>query len=408
MNAAEYILRRLYVMHGIPCFVYNAEGLCIYHTSAIDDKTDSQCIMPDQYAYFLKATQESGKPQVIRVYDVIQYGAFWGKDERLYIFGPIATRRPSYEIISKFCFKHDIEIKNLILPVKDSLQLLNALAIANWSVNGEMVTEDQIMIHSAKHSEAITLSEKDIHAYRFSKAENERRHLNYEFEREHFSKIREGDVSYLEKFEYNRMSLKQQVGALTRDERKQMEYMGVANLTLLCRAAIAGGMDPAEAYELSESYLQKLDTCSQNEHSISRLLREAQKTYVTRIHEIKQHKSNNYVEQCKSILSRNVYQPISVEEIAKEIGVDRSYLSRLFTKETGMTITRFGIKMKIEAAKSMLRYSNYSIAMIAEYLHFSSQSHMGKEFKKELGMTPAEYRKINKVNDFAQSHKSDG
>ena len=54
------------------------------------------------------------------------------------------------------------------------------------------------------------------------------------------------------------------------------------------------------------------------------------------------------------------------------------------------------MKERCEHAANMLKYTDYSIAVIAEYFCFSTQSHFGKQFKKVYGMTPKEYRKANR------------
>ena len=48
--------------------------------------------------------------------------------------------------------------------------------------------------------------------------------------------------------------------------------------------------------------------------------------------------------------------------------------------------------MKIEKAQHMLKYSDYSLVEIANYLAFSSQSHFIQTFKKLIGVTPKKYR----------------
>ena len=65
-----------------------------------------------------------------------------------------------------------------------------------------------------------------------------------------------------------------------------------------------------------------------------------------------------------------------------------------------MTIGRYIQKEKIARAKNLLVYSDRSILEISEYLCFNSQSHFGKVFKKETGMTPRQYRQENHLSGF--------
>ena len=49
----------------------------------------------------------------------------------------------------------------------------------------------------------------------------------------------------------------------------------------------------------------------------------------------------------------------------------------------------------MEAARNMLRYSQYSVGEIAQILAYRSPSHFGKVFKDHMGVTPREYRNAN-------------
>ena len=72
---------------------------------------------------------------------------------------------------------------------------------------------------------------------------------------------------------------------------------------------------------------------------------------------------------------------ISVTDIAEQLGMNRSYLSKLFIEETGTSISSFIRTEKLKAAANMLKFSDYSYSDIAEYFGFSGQSHFIKCFK---------------------------
>lgn len=82
------------------------------------------------------------------------------------------------------------------------------------------------------------------------------------------------------------------------------------------------------------------------------------------------------------------------------MGMNPGYLSELFHKCEGMSIKNFILREKIGLAKNMLTYSGYSYIEIAAYLGFSSQSHLGKQFKKLTGFTLSEYRNTYGVRQF--------
>ena len=101
----------------------------------------------------------------------------------------------------------------------------------------------------------------------------------------------------------------------------------------------------------------------------------------------------SYVNECKEYIEKNLRNDLKVSDIAPAIGVSRTYLSRLFSQEEGITIQQYIQKEKCRHAAQMLQYSDHSIAQIALYLGFSSQSYFGSCFQTWYGMTPKAYRK---------------
>ena len=76
---------------------------------------------------------------------------------------------------------------------------------------------------------------------------------------------------------------------------------------------------------------------------------------------------------------------ITVEQLASEFVISASYLSRLFKKE-------FGVSVSTYVTKDLLKFSDYSMIEIANHLSFSSQSHFIQQFKEVVGITPKKYR----------------
>ncbi len=97
--------------------------------------------------------------------------------------------------------------------------------------------------------------------------------------------------------------------------------------------------------------------------------------------------------------ARNIYSHIkdriTIEDLADEFGVSASYLSRLFKKETGVSVSEYIREQKIAIAKNLLRFSDYSMIEIANRLSFSSQSHFIQQFREAVGITPKKYRDEN-------------
>ncbi len=74
--------------------------------------------------------------------------------------------------------------------------------------------------------------------------------------------------------------------------------------------------------------------------------------------------------------------------------------SRLFKQETGISVSDYIREKKIEKAQNLLKFCNYSLVEITNYLSFSSQSHFIQLFKDYTGMTPKKYRDIHSASSW--------
>ena len=100
------------------------------------------------------------------------------------------------------------------------------------------------------------------------------------------------------------------------------------------------------------------------------------------------------------------HEHIFVEDLASAANLSLSFFSKKFHQETGMTPAAYIRRRKIEEARNLLRFSDYSYSEIAEYLQFSSQSHFTYVFRKETGKTPQEYRLL--IRQKASDSHGDG
>lgn len=86
---------------------------------------------------------------------------------------------------------------------------------------------------------------------------------------------------------------------------------------------------------------------------------------------------------------------ISRDDVAASVFVTSSYLSRIFHQETGVKITDFLTRCRIEEAKMLLRTTEHTVSDIATESGFDSFSYFSTVFKKVTGLTPVQYRREN-------------
>ena len=99
------------------------------------------------------------------------------------------------------------------------------------------------------------------------------------------------------------------------------------------------------------------------------------------------------VEQVIAYIRENYARPIANREIAEQVNYHEFYVSRLMQRQTGMTLHRYLMNVRVENAARLLTSTGESAAQIAELCGFTSPAHFSGVFRRFTGETPAEYRK---------------
>lgn len=218
-------------------------------------------------------------------------------------------------------------------------------------------------------------------------------HLPYEKELRFYEAVKNGDIDELERI---MVPLDNgQLGTLSNNPVRNMQYHLVITIAFITRFCIEGGMDEETAYTLSDVNIQKSDLCTSTKE-LSKLHREIVFDYAHRMKKIVQNSIFSLpVIQCIDYIYDHLHETISIEDLAEYTKKNATYLCGLFKKEMNTTIGHFIRDKRIEAAENMLKYSDYSSVDISNYLAFNSHSHFISVFKKCTGLTPREYRNLH-------------
>lgn len=100
------------------------------------------------------------------------------------------------------------------------------------------------------------------------------------------------------------------------------------------------------------------------------------------------------VQKLHKLLDAHLEKKIDFAIISKEIAYSQAYIVRLFKKHMGVTPHEYILSRRMETAQLLLKYSMLSIKEIAGRLVFSDQYHFSNYFKKCLGVSPSQFRKI--------------
>ena len=104
--------------------------------------------------------------------------------------------------------------------------------------------------------------------------------------------------------------------------------------------------------------------------------------------------ADRYVRQSAEYIKNNYSQRITVDEIAAHVGLNRSYLSTLFKRETGISLQQYIIDFRIRRAAALLLSTDLSVGDIARSVGYEDPLLFSKIFKNQKGLSPRNYKKV--------------
>ncbi|MCI9048383.1 MAG: AraC family transcriptional regulator [Hungatella sp.] len=103
---------------------------------------------------------------------------------------------------------------------------------------------------------------------------------------------------------------------------------------------------------------------------------------------------NLYVDQAMAYIRSHIAEPLKTEDIARYVGLNRSYLSALFKEQTGLSPLKYIQRSRLTKAQHLLESSRLSVASIAYACGYQQPESLMKIFRQQYGMSPSAYRKM--------------
>ena len=345
---------------------------------------------------FLLESLPQGIPCLRSIRQKNIYGIVTGHNA-IYIVGPVSFASPVYLNCDYNELILEEEIEKYVPQVNPD-DYLEDILFLNHMITGVESTTEQIIETNCLNHDHTGKVQKHFNDILFENHENNVHHNPYDQELREFGSIENGDLIQLEK------SLQEDydgtIGTLAKDPLRNLKNLGIVLVTLASRAAIRGGLSPEISFSLSDSYIQQIEECK-DLALVAPLAHKAEFQYAEMVHEIKEKQKgilkkqkNPRINKCKDFIFSHLHDRITLEDLAVEADCNPNYLSQLFKECEGISISGYILQEKINRAKNLLIYSDYSYIEIATYLGFSSQSHLGTQFKKHTGYTLRQYREI--------------
>lgn len=161
--------------------------------------------------------------------------------------------------------------------------------------------------------------------------------------------------------------------------------------TLLRKAAEVGSVHPLHIDNLSSLYARKIEDLPSVEAGYA-----LQKDMVSKYCRlVKNHSMKKYsllVQKVLTHIDLDLTADLSLKSQAELLNINASYLSTLFKKETGKTLTDYVNERRVRYACTLLQNTNLQIQTIAQQCGILDLNYFTKTFKKYMSMTPKEYR----------------
>lgn len=179
----------------------------------------------------------------------------------------------------------------------------------------------------------------------------------------------------------------------TADPIRNMQNYCIIMNTLLRKAVENGSVHPFYIDKLSSDFARKIEQVTTMD-AVRKLQKEMVHKYCLLV---KNHSMKGYsllVQKVITTIDTDLTADLTLNVLAGKMNVNASYLSTLFKKETGSTLTDYVNEKRIQHGILLLHSTGLQIQTIASYCGIPDVNYFTKLFKKKVGKTPKEYREI--------------
>lgn len=178
------------------------------------------------------------------------------------------------------------------------------------------------------------------------------------------------------------------------DSLRNSKNMFVVLNTLMRRTAYEAGVHPLYIDEISGNYARMIEQCH-TEKEIADIPPYMIRSYCNLVEKRSLSAYSEPIRQILVTIDASLTADLSLKRFAEELFLNTSYLSSLFKKEVGMTLTDYVNHCRLSYAKKLLKSTTLSIQNIALQSGFSDIHYFTRLFRRENGVTPREWRQAH-------------
>ncbi len=163
-------------------------------------------------------------------------------------------------------------------------------------------------------------------------------------------------------------------------------------LVLISREAIKNGADSQNCMTLTHNFLQNIPLISTMDE-LCMWLSQIMNIFIDNVFYYLDSKHLNILQKAIQYVHNHYNEKITLESISELVFVTPTYFSKIFKEEMNISFVAFLNDVRINQSKRLLREQSIKLADVAQLVGFEDQSYFTKVFKKNVHMTPLQYRK---------------
>ena len=178
---------------------------------------------------------------------------------------------------------------------------------------------------------------------------------------------------------------------LTGGDFQLMRARAIELMVVISRAAVDGGGDIDQIFDLSRRYLGEVDTLRTSEDLIFWLTRIMER-FSELVFNLVDIKHKDIIYKAIEYIKLGYRGKITLDDTALHVGLSPSYFSKVFKEEMGTTFNSYLGELRVSKSKALLLTTDATIVEVCEQSGFEDQSYFTKVFKKYTGVTPGRFR----------------
>ena len=106
-------------------------------------------------------------------------------------------------------------------------------------------------------------------------------------------------------------------------------------------------------------------------------------------------RGNMLIQEARSYVQTHFSEPVTLTRVADYLKISTFYLSHLFSRETGFTLSSYLTQIRMDEAVRLLSDPTYKIEEVAYAVGFENPNYFGKVFRKIFYQSPSQFRKLH-------------